>query len=618
MGLRVAAVMLGNGIDRHPALTGLVCRIRRRALMGWDIGAWVIALYAAAGLRYENLDDIDFAALAGAAAIALVAQALVDTVVAGCQGRHCIGTVDDAISVGRTALLVAMVVFTANLLLGTGLPRSVPLIAAPLALLLQVGVRLAVRLTRERGCRPDHDSARRVIVFGAGTDGQQLVRAMLSDPKGCYLPVAIVDDDLDARSRRVCGVPVRGTFADTLDVVAATRAELLVIADRRASGESVRRIASAAREAGLGVKILPPLAEQLRPWMGVADLRDLDITDFLGRRPAEIDVSQSARYLSNRRVLVTGAGGSIGSELCRQVHRFGPSELMMLDRDESALHAVQLSLYGHAMLDSPDVILADIRDVATMADIFLTRRPDVVFHAAALKHLPMLEQYPAEAWKTNVLGTQNVLAAARLAQVDRFVNISTDKAANPISVLGLSKRVGERLVAHTATTSAGTFLSVRFGNVLGSRGSVLTTFAEQLSAGIPITVTDPEVTRFFMTIPEAVQLVVYAAAIGQPGEVLVLDMGEPVRIADLAHQLMALAGSSVEIVYTGLRDGEKLHEELFGTDEIDRRPVHPLISQVQVPAVDPEYLAGYEATFGAAAAMRDVGAGGAEARRQPV
>ena len=611
MGLRVAGMMRVNAIDKHPALTGLLCWIRSLALLGLDIGAWAVALYAAAELRYENFDDVDFAALAGAAAIALVAQVLVDTVVAGCQGRHCVGTVDDAISVSWAALLVAAVVFTANLLLATGLPRSVPLIAAPLALLLQVGVRLAVRLARERGCRPDQDSARRVIVFGAGTDGQQLVRAMLSDPKGGYLPVAILDGDLDARGRRICGVPVRGTFADTVGVAAASRAELLVIADRRADRESVRRIAGVAEEAGIGVKILPPLAERLRPWMGVADLRDLDITDFLGRRPAEIDVSQCAGYLSNRRVLVTGAGGSIGAELCRQVHRFGPAELMMLDRDESALHAVQLSLYGHAMLDSPDVILADIRDATTMADIFLARRPDVVFHAAALKHLPMLEQYPEEAWKTNVLGTQNVLAAARLAEVDRFVNISTDKAANPISVLGLSKRVGERLVAHAAKTTAGAFLSVRFGNVLGSRGSVLTTFAEQLSAGIPITVTDPEVTRYFMTIPEAVQLVLYAAAVGCPGEVLVLDMGEPVRIADVAHQLMALAGSSVEIVYTGLRDGEKLHEELFGAGEIDRRPIHPLISQVEVPVVDPEYLAGHEATVGAAAAMRDVGAGGA-------
>ncbi len=595
-------------MENHPWSHGLAWKVRQLALVGWDVSAWVIALSIAATLRVENVIEVNFSGLAEASAVALVAQVLVATIVShSYQGRYCIGTVEDAISVSRAVPLVGLIVFSANLVLQPALPRSVPLIAIPLALLLHVGARLAVRRSWERKSRPDYGCARRVIVFGAGTDGQQLVRAMLSDPTGSYLPVAILDDNPCVQRLRVCGVQVRGTCADTERVVAATRAELLVIADRHADSERVRRIAMVAMDAGLRVKVLPPLAELLRPWVAITDLRDLDITDFLGRRPVEIDVSQSASYLSNRRVLVTGAGGSIGSELCRQIHRFGPSELLMLDHDESALHAVQLSLYGHALLDSPDVILADIRDSTAIADIFATRRPDVVFHAAALKHLPMLEQYPDEAWKTNVVGTQNVLAAARLARVDRFVNISTDKAANPTSVLGLSKRVGERLVAHTALEGAGAFLSVRFGNVLGSRGSVLTTFAEQLSAGVPITVTDPEVTRFFMTIPEAVQLVVYAAAVGRPGEVLVLDMGKPVRIADVARQLMALAGRSVEIVYTGLREGEKLHEELFGADEVNRRPIHPLIAHVNVPSADPEYTTERGAAVGAAAAMRELG-----------
>lgn len=607
MRLRIAGTIPGRNIENHPVSHGLVWKLRRLALVGWDVSAWAIALYIAAILRFENVSEAGFPGVAEANAIALVTQVLVGTMVShGYQGRYCIGTVEDAISVSRAVLLVGLIVFSANLMIQPASPRSVPLIAIPLALLLHVGARLAVRRRREHKSRPDYGCARRVIVFGAGTDGQQLVRAMLSDPEGTCLPVAILDDDPGVQSRRVCGVQVRGTSADTVRVVAATRAELLVIADRQVESEYVRRIARVATDAGLGVKVLPPLAELLRPWV-VADLRDLDITDFLGRRPVEIDVSQSGNYLSNRRVLVTGAGGSIGSELCRQIHRFGPSELLMLDHDESALHGVQLSLYGHALLDSPDVILADIRDSAAIADIFATRHPDVVFHAAALKHLPMLEQYPDEAWKTNVVGTQNVLAAARLARVDRFVNISTDKAANPTSVLGLSKRVGERLVAHAALEGAGAFLSVRFGNVLGSRGSVLTTFAEQLAAGVPITVTDPEVTRFFMTIPEAVQLVVYAAAIGRPGEVLVLDMGKPVRIADVARQLMTLAGRSVEIVYTGLREGEKLHEELFGAGEVDRRPIHPLISHVDVPSANPEYMAERGAAVGAEAAMRELG-----------
>jgi FlaA1/EpsC-like NDP-sugar epimerase len=278
----------------------------------------------------------------------------------------------------------------------------------------------------------------------------------------------------------------------------------------------------------------------------------------------------------------------------------------MLDRDESALHAVQLSIYGRAKLDAPNVALADIRDTETIRAVFAHRRPHVVFHAAALKHLPMLEQYPEEAWKTNVIGTMDILDAAREVNVERFINISTDKAANPSSVLGRSKRIGERLVADAATMTTGTFLSVRFGNVLGSRGSVLTTFSEQLSAGLPLTVTHPDVTRFFMTIPEAVQLVIQAAAIGKSGEALVLDMGRPERIVELAETLMTVSGRRSEVVFTGLLKGEKLHEELFGEGEEDLRPVHPSISHVTVPRLSPDVVRSCAARIGYAAALVDL------------
>ena len=384
----------------------------------------------------------------------------------------------------------------------------------------------------------------------------------------------------------------------------ATGAKLLVIAVPSAESALVRDVSQAAVAAGLAVKVLPPLAELFRPCVGLGDMRDLDITDLLGRRQVDIDVAGIAEFLVGRKVLVTGAGGSIGSELCRQIHALGPAELIMLDRDESALHAVQLSIRGRALLNTPDVILADIRDAPVIDAIFTHHRPDVVFHAAALKHLPMLEQYPVEAWKSNVLGTLNVLEAALAADVETFVNISTDKAANPTSALGRSKRVGERLVAATALAAQRNYLSVRFGNVLGSRGSVVTTFTEQLAAGRPITVTHPDVTRFLMSVPEAVQLVLQAAVIGAPGEVLVLDMGEPVRIVDLARQLMDIANRSVQIVYTGLREGEKLHEELFGAgEEPDFRPVHPAISHVMAPPLEALRIREAELTHGPSAAM---------------
>jgi FlaA1/EpsC-like NDP-sugar epimerase len=308
---------------------------------------------------------------------------------------------------------------------------------------------------------------------------------------------------------------------------------------------------------------------------------------LLGRRKVVIDLQQISDYLVNRRVLVTGAGGSIGSELCRQLARFNPAELIMLDRDESALHEVQLSIHGRALLDTPQTVLADLRDEATINHIFDTRKPEVVFHAAALKHLPLLERYPLEAYQTNVLGTLTLLNAAQRTGVGVFVNISTDKAANPISVLGYSKRIAERVTAAAGQTAkSGKYMSVRFGNVLGSRGSVLMSFRDQIAKGGPLTVTHRGVTRYFMTISEAVQLVIQAGAIGRSGEALVLDMGTPVSIYDVAKQLVANSGKPVEIEIVGLRAGEKVHEELFGDGEVDTRPRHPLISHVPVLPVD--------------------------------
>jgi FlaA1/EpsC-like NDP-sugar epimerase len=317
------------------------------------------------------------------------------------------------------------------------------------------------------------------------------------------------------------------------------------------------------------------------------DIDRLDIDALIGQQRGDDALEISADFLRGRSVLVTGAGGSIGSELCRQIMRFDPSEIIMLDRDETALQHVQVSIAGHGLLDTRDVVLADIRDADAVAAIMLDRRPDVVFHAAALKHLPMLEQYPEEAWKTNVLGTRNVLRAAAAAGVGTLVNVSTDKAANPASVLGLTKRIAERLTAGVAAETGFDYVSVRFGNVLGSRGSMLPLFVELIRSGRPLTVTHPDATRYFMSIPEACHLVIQAAAIAEPGEVLVLDMGEPVRILDVARRLLTLLDADTDIVFTGLRIGEKLHEDLIGSGETERRPVHPKISHACVPPLAP-------------------------------
>jgi FlaA1/EpsC-like NDP-sugar epimerase len=573
--------------------------------------AWVVGLGLVTWVRYAFEETrISVSGLLIAIVVAVVVQWLLGIVAHTYGRRFLLGSVDEAINLAKVMFLVGLVVLGADLLPGTPLvPRSVPLSATLVALALGAGMRLALRRVREREERPDEASAQRVIIFGASTTGQQLLRSILSEPAGIYLPVALLDDDPQRRRLRVSRVPVLGTRHDIAAVAQQTGATLLVIAVRNVDAADLRDVTRRATEAGLAVKVLPSFSEVFRPWVGLSDLRDPDIADLLGRHQVDTDVASIAEYLVGKRVLVTGAGGSIGSELCRQIHQFAPAELMMLDRDESGLHGLQLSIHGSAMLTSPDTILADIRDAEVVQRIFEVRQPQVVFHAAALKHLPMLEQYPVEAWKTNVLGTLNVLQAARLVGVEKFVNISTDKAANPCSVLGKAKRIGERLVAAMASDEGSVFLSVRFGNVLGSKGSVLTTFAEQLAKGLPITVTDPDVTRFLMTIPEAVQLVIQAAAIGGAGEALVLDMGAPVRIVDLARELMVIAGHPAPIVYTGLRAGEKMHEELFADGEArDHRPWHPAISHVTVPPLHPSELHATAGAIGPAAALHDLSA----------
>jgi FlaA1/EpsC-like NDP-sugar epimerase len=572
----------------------------------WDSTAWLLALTVSCWLRYElDASQIRVYDLLTLAAMAAVVQVIGGLISGLYQGRYWIDSIEEALGVSAVMCVVGFSLFLANSWVSRSwVPRSVPIMATLVAIALAGLARLGFHFFCAYLGRRNTVSARKVIVFGAGAAGQQLVRSMRADITSGYKPVAIIDDDPRLLNKRISGVSVVGDRKAIAAAAVATGAELLVVAVPSASSEAVGGISRAAIDAGLGVKVLPTLSELLRPWVGFADLRDLDILDLLGRPQLDTKISDIAGYLSNRKVLVTGAGGSIGTELCRQIHQFGPAELIMLDRDESALHGVQLSLYGSALLDTSDVVLADIRDAEVMNEIFRSRRPDVVFHAAALKHLPMLEQYPDEAWKTNVVGTMNVLDAARASGVDKLINISTDKAANPTSVLGRSKRIGERLIAHAPSTCDGVFLSVRFGNVLGSRGSVLTTFTEQLATGGPITVTHPEVTRFFMTIPEAVQLVIQAGAIGSSGEVLVLDMGEPVSILSVAHQLMQVAGKPVDVVFTGLRDGEKLHEELFGEgEERDHRPLHPAISHVSAPPLNPMRMLDAAAVLGCARAL---------------
>jgi FlaA1/EpsC-like NDP-sugar epimerase len=507
------------------------------------------------------------------------------------RGRYRIGSFHEvralAVTVATTAVIIGLPVLTIGTLLR--IPRSTVLVALPMALVLMGGARYMRRLLWERKLKPT-DSAENTLVYGAGDLANFAVPQMLTTRSSKYLPVGLIDDSPAKSNFSISGVPVLGTGAQLREIARDSQATTLIVCVGRADSTLIREIKDRADAANLRMLVFPLLSDILEGKSGLKDLKEVSIEDLIGRHPVDTDVASIADYLTGKRVLVTGAGGSIGSVLSQQIAKFAPAELMMLDRDESGLQSSQLAIDGHGLLDTKNVILADIRDRETLLRIFADRRPEVVFHAAALKHLPMLEQYPDEAWQTNVLGTLNVIEAARSVQVSTFVNISTDKAANPTSVLGHSKRVAEKLTSWAAEETGLRYLSVRFGNVIGSRGSMLPTFTALIQAGGPLTVTHPDVTRFFMTIPEACQLVVQAGGIGDPGEVLILDMGEPVRILDVAERMIEMSGTEVEIVFTGLRPGEKLHEELLGENESDARPRHPKISHARVQSLEPGNL----------------------------
>lgn len=581
--------------SRRSPIRGYLSRHRLVAQAATDIGAWVLALPFSTLMRYEFMPAaVNWWGVSKIAAIAVVAQALVGLVVGLYTGRWRYGSFEEV-----AGLTVAAVVTT-----GTALAAN---IAAPLqfvphtavggggivALTLMAGARFSWRSTFDRRRRP-REATSRLLVFGAGEAAVSLLTSLLRTPTSPYLPVALLDDDPAKRRLRIKGVPVVGTSETIAAAAAEHRADALLIAIPSADAELIRRVTEPAEAAGLAVNVLPSVSQLMGHEVGPSDIHPVTIADLLGRREVDTDLGAIADYLTGKRVLVTGAGGSIGSELCRQIHRFAPAELVMLDRDESALHAVQLSIEGQALLESPDLVLADLRDEERIRLLLLERRPHVVFHAAALKHLTLLERQPVEALKTNVFGTLTMLLASAEAGVERFVNVSTDKAADPTSVLGSSKRVAERLTAHVAATTPGTFMSVRFGNVLGSRGSVLGTFQTQVGAGGPITVTHRDVTRYFMTVEEAVQLTIQAGAIGRDGEVLVLDMGTPVRIVEVAERLAATSPRPVEIVFTGLRPGEKLHEVLKGGDELGETRQHPLIEHIPVPPLSPGEVQGVD------------------------
>ncbi|MFM7061232.1 MAG: polysaccharide biosynthesis protein [Actinomycetes bacterium] len=578
-------------------------RSKRSLRIITDCTAWFVAIYGAVLLRLDfDVSRIETFRVAALIPLAWALQFCFGWIFGLYRGFWINGSFDEVIGLVRSVGAVTAVLFVFDVFVpgARPAPASAVVAAGLFALVISAGIRYVARRVIDRRRSATGAHLPRAIIFGVGECGVRMLQTLLFETNSPYRPVALLDDDPEKRNLTVKGLRVSGGRNAMGDVARQHDASVLLIAIPTADGATIRELTDLAELADLEVLVVPPVDELFGGTVRLGDLREPTEADLLGRRVIETDLEAAASYLQDRVVLVTGAGGSIGSELCRQIARFGPRRLVMVDRDESGLHQVQLSIEGRALLDTPDLVLLDIRDRRRVTELFGEIRPDVVFHAAALKHLPLLQAHPVEALKSNVWGTLSVLDASAAAGVTRFVNISTDKAANACSILGYSKRVAEGLTSFFGLRHPGTYLSVRFGNVLGSRGSVLTAFRAQIEAGGPVTVTHPDVTRFFMTIEEAVQLVIQAGAIGHDGEALVLDMGEPVKIADVARRLAANHSPEIPIVFTGLRPGEKLHEELFADGEESHQADHELIRYVRVPDLDPTLVRDVDPTVSGA------------------
>ncbi|WP_296752284.1 nucleoside-diphosphate sugar epimerase/dehydratase [Thiobacillus sp.] len=497
------------------------------------------------------------------------------------------------LAVGLAALLVPLVLILFRV--SAVVPRSVLILDPLLLVMLMGGSRLAYRAWREhRLASVLHPDSKPVLVAGAGSAADFLLRELARNPAGFHV-VGLLDDSRDKRGRLVQGIPVLGPLDEVAVWARKMEVDDIVLALPSAAHAVRKRITQTCSDAGLNVLTVPSLEDLVAGRVSVSSLRRIELDDLLGRDPVALDDSGLHQLLTGQVVMVTGAGGSIGSELCRQIARFAPAKLVLFEQSELALYAMEQELPQRF----PDLQIApmigDVKNAVWVNQVMAEQRPTVVFHAAAYKHVPLMENDNAwEAVRNNVLGTQVVAAAAQANGVGKFVMISTDKAVNPTNVMGATKRLAE-MACQAMQQSTGTrFVSVRFGNVLGSSGSVIPKFQKQIEAGGPVTVTHPEITRFFMSIPEAAQLVLQAGLMGEGGEIFVLDMGEPVRIAELARLMIRLSGADedrIRIEYSGLRPGEKLYEELLADDESTLPTPHPKLRVAKARAADAGWYA---------------------------
>jgi FlaA1/EpsC-like NDP-sugar epimerase len=546
-------------------------RSRRLAVVLLHLGLTAVSSYSALWLRFDgSISPADWDTWLGALPGLLVVRAAVFGLFGLYQGLWRYVGIWDLRNIVAAVISSSAVhyVLVRRLLGWTGYPRSVFIIDSLLLILLMGGVRMIRRTVSELRHEGDR---KRVLVYGAGSAGEVIVRDMKANPQQPYYPIGLLDDDHFKVGQRLHGVRVLGTRDDVPRILRQYNPDEILIAIPRADPAGLRAILRTLEPYKIPIKTLPNLRDIFDGRVEVRTIRSLAVEDLLSRAPVGLDQAPVCTLIAGRRVLVTGAGGSIGSELCRQIARLRPASLAMVERYENSLHAIRLELEELDPNLGATAIVGDVTDRARLHEVLRRYRPEIVFHAAAHKHVPLMEEHPCEAIKNNVRGTRILAQAAEAHGVDRFILISTDKAVNPSSVMGASKRLAEMTIQRLAKGSGTSFSIVRFGNVLGSNGSVVPRFLDQINRGGPVTITHPAMRRFFMLIPEAVQLVLHAAAQAESGAVYVLEMGEPVRLLDMARDLIRLAGfvpdEDVRIEFTGTRPGEKLEEELVGSDE---------------------------------------------------
>lgn len=565
-----------------------------------EAGLFALALIMAYGLRFEfDIPDQYFPQMLDLLPVSILTKVFFFGALGLYRGMWRYTGLADLWRIARATLLaeVALIVYAALFRHFQGYPRSVFILDPLLAFVLACGVRVLIRSGYEFMARPGTwfmswwprttcplpEANLRAFILGADDDAARMAKEILGTSQSGISLVGFVDDDPDRIGRKIHGLPVYGPIRILPDLACSLRAQEVLVSAALASQAQLRSVLEACEAGQVRIKKLPALADIASGKISVKALRDVRYEDLLGRAEVQLDVRGIEGYLKGKTVLITGAGGSIGSELCRQILRFEPEKIVLYDASEANLYGMEMELLHEHGFSAYVAVLGQVQDQALLDTVLAAHQPQVLFHAAAYKHVPMLEHNPWQAVTNNIMGSRTIMAAAVQHGVQRFVLVSTDKAVRPTNVMGASKRVTE-LFMHEFASQGTTFMAVRFGNVLGSSGSVIPLFRKQITQGGPVTVTHPDVTRYFMTIPEAAQLIIQAGALGQGGEVFILKMGRPVRIADLAKDLIVLSGKSVDeipICFTGLRPGEKLYEELITAGEGIVETMHDKIMVLQ-------------------------------------